>query len=199
MSARVSTRPPATYADLEAVPDHLVAEIIDGVLETHPRPRPRHGAATAGLAGELTGPFQRGRGGPGGWVFIDEPELHLGQQVVVPDLAGWRRERLTELPETAYLEIAPDWVCEVLSPSTARLDRGAKRRIYAEAGVGHLWLLDPAAGELEAFELSGSKWLLLATIQRGEAVRVAPFEALSFPLDDLFPFDTPPDTPSTEA
>jgi Uma2 family endonuclease len=187
-------RAAATYADLAALPETLVGEIIDGVLETHPRPRPRHGAASIGLGGELVGPFQRGRGGPGGWIFIDEPELHLHDQVVVPDLAGWRRERLKELPDTAYLEVAPDWVCEVLSPSTARLDRGPKRRIYAEADVSHLWLLDPGAGELEAFELAGRGWLLLATVQRGEEVRVPPFEAVAFPLDALFPFDNPPST-----
>lgn len=181
----------ATYADLEAVPAHLVAEIIDGVLETHPRPRPRHGAATSRLAGELEPPFGRGRGGPGGWIFIIEPELHLGRQVVVPDIAGWRRERLATEPEYAFIDVAPDWVCEVLSPSTARLDRGAKRRVYAEAGIGHLWLLDPVERELEAFELAGGRWLLLATIQAGEEVAVAPFDAAPFPLDDLFPFDTP--------
>ncbi|MGA0593523.1 Uma2 family endonuclease [Enterovirga sp. CN4-39] len=181
----------ATYADLEAVPEHLVAEIIDGVLETHPRPRPRHGAAANALATELTGPFQRGRGGPGGWLFIPEPELHLGGQIVVPDIGGWRRERLTIEPETAFIEVAPDWVCEILSPSTARLDRGAKRRIYAEAGISHLWLLDPVAGELEAFELRDRRWVLLGTIQRGDTVSTAPFEAASFALDDLFPFDKP--------
>lgn len=181
----------ATYADLEAVPAHLVAEIIDGVLETHPRPRPRHGAATSRLAGAIETPFGRGRGGPGGWIFIIEPELHLGRQIVVPDIAGWRRERLATEPEHAFIDVAPDWVCEVLSPSTARLDRGAKRRIYAEAGVSHLWLLDPLERELEAFELAGRQWLLLATIQPGETVAVKPFEAAPFPLDDLFPFDTP--------
>lgn len=182
----------ATYADLEAVPDYLVAEIVDGVLETHPRPRPRHGIATARLAGELEAPFGRGRGGPGGWIFIIEPELHFGRQIVVPDISGWRAHRLPSEPEEAFITVAPDWVCEVLSPSTARLDRGAKRRVYAGAGVKHLWLLDPAAGELEAFGLAGTQWLLLSTIQRGESVGVPPFEAVPFPLDDLFPFDSPP-------
>lgn len=186
---------PATYADIEALPEHLVGEIIDGLLKTHPRPRPRHGAAASALSYELTGPFQRGRGGPGGWIFIVEPELHLGPDIVVPDLAGWRAERLAVEPETAFIEVAPDWVCEVLSPSTARLDRGPKRRIYGQAGVSHLWLLDPVEGELEAFALDGGKWLLLETIQRGEEVRVAPFDAIGFPIDDLFPFDSP----STEA
>ena len=182
----------ATYADLEAVPEHLVAEIIDGVLETHPRPRPRHQRATGRLAGELTESFERGRRGPGGWIFIIEPELHLGTQVLVPDVAGWKEERLSKEPAEPFITVAPDWVCEVLSPSTARLDRGAKRRIYAEAKVEYLWLLDPVAGELEAFELAGSHWLLAATVQRGEVVAAAPFAAAPFPLDDLLPFDNPP-------
>lgn len=182
---------PATYADLQAVPEHLVAEIIDGVLETHPRPRPRHGSVAGELAAELIPPFRRGRGGPGGWIFVIEPELHLGTQVIVPDLAGWRRARLPTEPETAYIETPPDWVCEILSPSTTRIDRGPKRRIYAEAGVGHLWLLDPAAGLLESFTLIGSAWRLDGTVQRGETVALPPFDAAPFPLDDLFPFDNP--------
>ena len=179
----------ATYADLEAVPEHLVAEIIDGVLETYPRPR--HDIAAARLSGELDRPFARGRGGPGGWVFIIEPELHLGTQVVVPDLAGLRRERMPTEPEDAHIEIAPDWVCEILSPSTIRLDRGRKRSIYGEAGIGHLWLLDPAAGVLEGFALADGRWVLLATVQRGETVALAPYDSVPFPLDDLFPFDDP--------
>ncbi len=115
---------PATYADLQAVPEHLVAEIIDGALETHPRPRPRHAVVAAELTAELVPPFGRGRGGPGGWIFMVEPELHLGTQVVVPDIAGWRRSRLPTEPETAFIETPPDWVCEILSPSTTRIDRG---------------------------------------------------------------------------
>lgn len=188
----------ATYADLEAVPDHLVAEIVDGVLETHPRPRMRHGMAAGELYAELTLPFRRGRGGPGGWIFVIEPEVHLGRHVVVPDIAGWRRERLPAEPETAYTDIPPDWVCEILSPSTARLDRGPKRRIYAEASVGHLWLLDPTDGVLEGFALTGGSWLLLGTVARGETVTLPPFDAVSFPLDDLFPFDDPAAPPPAE-
>jgi Uma2 family endonuclease len=191
---------PATYADLEAVPPHLVAEIVDGRLETHPRPRPRprHGGAASELAYELTGPFRRGRGGPGGWIFISEPQLHLGPDVVVPDLAGWRRERLPVEPETTYIETPPDWVCEILSPSTERLDRGPKRRIYGAAGVSHLWLLEPQAKVLECFALAAGQWLLQATFQPGDEVRVEPFDAVGFPLDGLFPFDTP-QKPSEEA
>jgi Uma2 family endonuclease len=185
---------PATYADLEAVPDHLVAEIIDGVLETHPRPRPRHQRAAGRLNTRLSTPFEDGEGGPGGWIFIIEPELHLESDVVVPDIAGWRADRLSSEPPEPFIAIPPDWVCEVLSPATARLDRGAKRRIYAAAGVNHLWLLDPTAGELEAFGLKERQWVLLSTIQRGGTVAVPPFEAAPFPLDDLFPFDTPSST-----
>ncbi len=184
-------RPPGP-ADIAALPETLVGEIIDRVLVTHPRPRPRHAAAAFRLGGKLFDGFDDSPSDPGGWIFMAEPELHLGPHIVVPDLAGWRRERLPAEPETPFVAVAPDWVCEILSPSTARLDRGPKRRIYAEASVGHLWLLDPAAGELEAFAHVGGHWLLLATIQRGEEVAVAPFDAAPFPFDDLFPFDTPP-------
>lgn len=190
----------ATYADLEKVPPHLVAEIIDGRLETHPRPRARHGAAANRLGYELTGPFDRGRDGPGGWIFIAEPELHFGPDVVVPDLAGWRRERLPFEPETAYVETPPDWVCEILSPATSRLDRGPKRRIYADSGVSFLWLLDPQEKQLECFALAGGQWLLQATFLPGDEIRVAPFDAVGFQLDVLFPFDEPsPEKPSEEA
>jgi Uma2 family endonuclease len=135
----VPARKSATYADLEAAPPHLVAEIIYGVLETHPRPVVRHMRVASQLGHELFGPFDRGRGGPGGWYFIDEPELHLGRNVVVPDIAGWRRERLPNIPDVAFLTLAPDWVCEVLPPATAKLDRGSKRTIYADAtGSGYL-------------------------------------------------------------
>ncbi|SFL31616.1 Uma2 family endonuclease [Methylorubrum salsuginis] len=181
----------ATYADLEAVPEHLVAEIVDGVLETHPRPRPRHVAAASRLSGELEPPFGLGRGGPGGWIFMTEPELHLGPHVVAPDVAGWRIERMRTEPETAYIETPPDWVCEILSPSTAGLDRGPKRRIYAEAGIPYLWLLDLAGGVLESFTLTAGQWLLTGTAARGESVAAPPFDAVPFPLDDLFPFASP--------
>lgn len=190
---------PATYADLEAVPEHLVAEIIDGVLETHPRPHPRHAAAASDLSTLLGPPFRHGRGGPGGWIFMVEPELHLGRDVVVPDLGGWRRERLpAEVMKAAFIETPPDWVCEILSPSTTRIDRGPKRRVYAEAGVGHLWLLDPAAGLLESFTLTESAWRLDGTVQRGETVALPPFDAVPFPLDDLFAFDDPAAPSPTE-
>ncbi len=178
---------PATYADLEAVPEHLVAEIIFGTLYTHPRPAPQHASAQSALSGELGPPFQRGRGGPGGWVFMTEPELHLGPHVVVPDVAGWRVERLLALPEKAWIEIPPDWLCEILSPSTETLDRGHKMPIYATYGVPHCWLFNPTTQLLEAYELRDGKWLLLATFDATAEVKVAPFEAAPFPLSALLP------------
>lgn len=181
----------ATYADLEAVPPHLVAEIIDGELVTHPRPSPRHSAASNSLSDELTGPFQKRRGGPGGWVFFGEPELHLGPQVVVPDLAGWRRNRLDKYPDTMYFELAPDWVCEVLSRSTERRDRTSKRRIYAEAGVEYLWLIDPRFQLMEAFILTEKRWTLCGTWSSDDTVSAPPFEAVSISLADLWPLDPP--------
>jgi Uma2 family endonuclease len=182
---------PATYADVLAAPAHRVAQVLGGTLYTHPRPSPRHSAAASALGGELSTTFQRGNGGPGGWIILDEPELHLGFDIVVPDIAGWRRENLSTLPDTPYLETPPDWVCEILSPSTERLDRGIKRRIYAEAGVKHLWLIDPRSQVLEAFALTGGQWLLVGTAQGGDDVSIAPFDAISFSLAALWPFDLP--------
>src|ERR1700690_2368947 len=121
--AGVPAKRPATYDDLFNVPAHLVAEIVDGELIPSPRPAARHATAASALGEELGPPFKRGRGGPGGWVILDEPELHIVGQIMVPDLAGWRRERMPEIPDVAFFELAPDWVCEVLSPSTAALDR----------------------------------------------------------------------------
>ncbi|GJD95415.1 Uma2 family endonuclease [Methylobacterium iners] len=189
----------ATYADPEAVPAHLVAEIIDGRLETQSSLPPRHGAAATALMGELGPAFGRPQGRPGNWMFCWRPEFHFGSQVVVPDMAGWQNGRMLAELDAAFIETPPDWVCEVLSPPTARLDRGPKHRIYAEAGVGHLWLLDPADGVLEAFAPTDGQWLLLGTVQRGEAVSLPPFDAVSFPLDDLFAFDDPaaPNSPET--
>lgn len=182
-------RRPATYADIEALPAHVVGEILYGALHAHPRPAPRHGAAANQLGYEITGPFQRGRGGPGGWVFVIEPELHLGPHVVVPDLAGWRRERLPKLPDTAWIETPPDWLCEVLSPSTQRIDRTDKLAIYASFAVKHCWYVDPDAKTLEVFSLAGDKWLIAATFKESDPVTAPPFEAHTFALDVLWPFD----------
>ena len=178
---------PATYADLESAPPHLVAEILDGDLITHPRPVARHGAAATSLAAELIGPFQRGRGGPGGWIFIVEPELHLGSHVVVPDLAGWRTERMPVVPDAAWIELVPDWVCEILSPSTEALDRGRKRRIYATYGLQHYWLLSVPKRQLEAYELRDGSFTLVETFEDSADVNAPPFAAAPFSLALLLP------------
>ena len=178
---------PATYQDVLDAPAHLVAELIGGTLHTHPRPAPRHATAGAGLIGRLGPSFSRGGDdGPGGWRILYEPELHLDDEVLVPDLAGWRRERMPELPETAYFTLSPDWVCEVLSPSTRKLDLVHKRPVYAAAGVRYLWLIDPAEHILEAFRLQDAKWQLIATVEDDDPVRIAPFDAITFSLAELW-------------
>ena len=177
----------ATYQDVLDAPLHKVAEVIAGTLHTHPRPAARHAWASSRLGGRLDGPFNPGAGGPGGWWIVFEPELHLGEDIAVPDLAGWRRETMPEYPDAAYFTVAPDWVCEVLSPSTRRLDQGGKRDLYAREGVRHLWFVDPDARTLEAFELREGHWLLLTTLVEDAPVSLPPFEAITFPLDALWP------------
>ncbi len=181
-----SVRRPATYQDVLEAPATMVAELIEGALHLHPRPAPRHALASSSLGGELVLPFGKGRGGPGGWWILDEPELHLGSDVLVPDLAGWRRERMPALPEAAWFEVAPDWICEVLSPGTRRIDLTDKRRLYARAGIPHLWFVDPLERTLEAFALRDGAWTLIAALGGDEDVRVAPFDAIAFPLSALW-------------
>jgi Uma2 family endonuclease len=188
--AQVAERP-ATYEGLLAVPEHLVAEVLFGRLAAHPRPAPLHAGAASVLGGILTPPCQLGRGGPGGWIILDEPELHSGKHVTVPDLAGWRRQRLIGLPDTSWIEVPPDWTCEVLSPSTEGFDRGEKRTIYADVGVAHLWHVDPRPKILETLELRDGKWLLLDVLRDKAEVAAPPIAEVSFPLGLLSPFDAP--------
>lgn len=177
----------ATYADVLAAPSHMVAELIDGVLQLQPRLARPHVFASTILGEELGPPFRRGKGGPGGWVLLDEPELHLSDDIVVPDLAGWRRARMpvitTELP---HFELAPDWVAEVLSPSSERLDRIQKLRIYARARVGHVWLANPILRTLEVFALDGDGWRLLSTHAGDDKIRAQPFDAIELELGNLW-------------
>ena len=182
-----TVRRPATYQDVLDAPATMVAELVEGALHLHPRPAPRHTRASSSLGDELVSPFDKGRGGPGGWWILDEPELHLGGDVLVPDLAGWRRERMPALPDTAWFPLAPDWICEVLSPGTRRFDLTDKRRLYAAAGVGSLWHVDPDERTLEAFALRDGAWTLIAALKDDEDVRVAPFEAIVFRLSVLWP------------
>jgi Uma2 family endonuclease len=179
-------RPKSVYEEFLAAPKYLVAEIVRGELRTHPRPATPHARASTRLSIKLGGPFDLGENGPGGWVVLDEPEVHLIGNVLVPDLAGWRRERMPELPAAPFLELAPDWVCEVLSPSTAAEDRAEKMPIYASAGVRHTWLVDPLARTLEAFVLNGGEWCVLGTWQDAARVRVEPFDAIELDLAPLW-------------
>ena len=176
----------ATYADLLAVPKHLVAEIIHGELVTHPRPAAVHARAASILGSELTGPFDRGKGGPGGWLILDEPELHLHGHILVPDLAGWRRARMPVLPDAPAFEIAPDWVCEVLSPATAATDRADKMPIFAAEKVQNLWFIDPVTQTLEAYRLDTERYTVLGVWRGDVVVRVEPFDAVPLELGALW-------------
>lgn len=184
MVSKEKQKPRATYADLAALPKHLVGEILHGELIVSPRPGPNHTHASSDLGMLIGSPFRFGRGGPGGWRILDEPELHLGEDVLVPDLAGWRLERMPERPKTAFFELVPDWVCEVLSPSTEVVDRGTKLGIYQREGVAHLWLLSPRSDSLtlEVLRLEAGGYLLLGVHLAPALVRAEPFDAVELDL-----------------
>lgn len=180
---------PDVVAGYRNAPPHLIAQIIAGELSLMPRPRLEHARSAGELHGELRGPFDRGRGGPGGWIILPEPELHLGPRpdVVVPDLAGWRRERVPAgFMASAAATLAPDWCCEVLSPSTERLDRGAKLDVYRREGVGHVWLVSPALHTLEVLRRHDLGWLIVATFEGDAMVRAEPFDAVELDLSALW-------------
>ena len=193
MVSRATTRRQATYADLEALPDNLVGEIVNGRLVASPRPAPRHATVSSGLGALIGAPYGYGVGGPGGWRILDEPELHLGPDVLVPDLAGWRLERMPELPDTAYFELVPDWVCEVLSPRTERLDRGEKLAVYQREQVKHVWLLTPLGQTLEVLRLTADGFLLAGVHTSPSVVRPEPFDVVDLDLGLLFGGVEPPD------
>jgi len=179
-------RPKATYEDLLKVPDHKVAEIVDGELYVSPRPAAPHALAATVLSNELGPPFHHGRGGPGGWWIVFEPELHLREDILVPDLAGWKRERMPEFPKSAFFTLPPDWICEVLSPSTERLDRARKLHVYAREGIAHAWLINPTPRTLEAYRRVEERWLLLSTFESDALVRAEPFDAIELDLLPLW-------------
>jgi Uma2 family endonuclease len=182
----------ATYQDVLDAPDDKIAEIVNGVLHLSSRPRFKHSSVAMSLSFELGPPFQRGRGGPGGWVFLFEPELHLGEDIVVPDLAGWRHERLPVIEDVAFETLAPDWICEVLSRSTQAFDRVDKMASYAAAGVKHTWLVHPVRRTMEVFRLYRGKWRAIATHRDDERVRAEPFEAIELDLSLLWYGLAPP-------
>ena len=179
-------RRPATYADILTLPPHVTGQIVDGELHVSPRPANLHASASSTLGMDIGSAYQRGRGGPGGWWIVFEPEIHLGRDIVVPDLAGWRKSRLPGIPPEAFFTLAPDWVCEVLSPSTASFDRVKKMRVFAREEVGHAWLVDPLARTLEVYERGGGRWILLSAHEGTETVRVAPFDEIDLVLPDLW-------------
>ena len=176
----------ATYQDVLDAPENMIAEILNGRLHLQPRPRSRHSRALSALTRAIGGPFDYDSDGLGGWWILNKPEVHLGEDVLVPDLSGWRRETLPEMPDVPFLELAPDWVCEVLSPSTSTRDRGEKRDLYRHHGVGHLWLVDPEARILEAFELTGDTWVLRLAVSGDDDVAIPPFDAIELDLSALW-------------
>ena len=174
----------ATYDDLREVPDNYIAEMFDGDLWAFPRPALPHTSAAGALFAEIYKSFHRKN--PNGWVILFEPELHFGRDVLVPDLAAWRRTRLPSVPADAYLTLAPDWICEVLSTSTEAIDRGKKLRIYAREGVAHAWLIDPVARSLEVLSLEAGRWRELDRYANEAKVRVAPFDTVELELGALW-------------
>ncbi len=178
----------ATYEDILALPEHLVGEILGGDLFALPRPSPRHALARSALGAALFDCFSR----PGAWWILDQPELHLGADILVPDIAGWRRERMKALPEKAFFELAPDLACEVLSPATEAVDRGQKMEAYARERVSHLWLVNPTQRTLETYRLVASQWTLLATFVGDAAVRAEPFETVALDMSRWWVPDAKP-------
>jgi Uma2 family endonuclease len=179
----------ATWEDLLTTPDDgRVWEVLGGSLEAQPRPRPGHGRVQARLSAALSDPFDEGRGGPGGWWLVIEPDVELeAHEIVVPDLAGWRRERLPTFPDERPIRLRPDWICEVSSPSNRWRDRGRKADLYLRVGVPHYWIVDPDERLLEAFEARAGAWVRLGAWSDGDTPRVAPFEAIPLDVEGLFP------------
>ena len=177
----------ATYEALYTIPENMTGEIIDGELIVTPRPSRKHTITSTLLGGEIVPPYCHGRGGgPGGWIIIIEPEIGFGEDILVPDLAGWKRERFPETEETNWISVAPDWVCEVLSPGTARNDRIKKMRVFARHGVRHAWLIDPILLTLEIYRLESGRWLLLEAFAEDDKVRAEPFQEIEIDLGVLW-------------
>jgi Uma2 family endonuclease len=182
----MSGKSDATYQDVLDAPEHMVAELIDGELILSPRPGGTHASVASMIGGELVPPFTRGRGGPGGWIILLEPELHFGKRVLVPDWAGWRTSRMPSVPNDPYFTLAPDWVCEIASKSTEKLDRKRKLPIYASAGVGHAWIIQPRLRALEVLRLRDGEWVNAGYHTDGDKVRAEPFQEIELDLATLW-------------
>lgn len=190
MTARV--REKVTYEDLLKVPDNMVAEVIAGELYTWPRPSGKHARVSSRLGMKIGSAYDLGDSGPGGWWILDEPELHFREDILVPDIGGWRRERMPEYPEASGCEVAPDWLCEVLSPSTGRIDRGKKLPIYARENVQWAWIIDPAQETIEIKRLEAGRWFDLAVFSGDDTVRAEPFPDIEFSASIFWTSPLPP-------
>ena len=175
----------ANYEDVLQLPEGVSGEILFGQLHTQPRPTSRHARVSTGISYGLFGAFDLGSGGPGGWVILHEPELHVGGHVLIPDLGGWRRERLPLIPD-GPIDVAPDWICEILSPSTANKDRKLKLPLYGKLGVPHAWIVDPYAKTFETYRYADGHWLLLGTFGDDDKMRAEPFDAVEIDLAPLW-------------
>jgi Uma2 family endonuclease len=176
-----------TYEDLYSVPENMIGEIINGDLIVTPRPSPKHMLSTTALGGKILPPYQFGEGGgPGGWVILVEVEIKLDEQLIVPDLAGWRKDRFPKKLDHNWIEVPPDWVCEILSPSTALRDRTVKKAIYEKHGIKHLWLVDPFHMTLEVYRLESNRWISAGIFGGPEKARLEPFQEIEIDLGDLW-------------
>jgi Uma2 family endonuclease len=194
MPGMARVRESVTYEDLMRVPENMVAEIIEGELYASPRPGGPHARFASAIGMDVGSAYDRGRGGPGGWWILFEPELHLRPDILVPDLAGWHRERMPELPRDQVFLVPPDWVCEVLSPLTWRIDRAKKMPIYARHGVTYAWLVEPVAQTVEVLKLADGKWRQEAIFSGSDMMRAEPFEAVEIDLASIW--GPPPQDPS---
>jgi Uma2 family endonuclease len=174
------------YEKWQELPENVVGEIIAGDLHVSPRPTPKHSNSASGVVDQIRSPFHHGKGGPGGWIILFEPEVHLDNNITVPDIAGWKRQRMPKIPDAAFFSMAPDWICEVLSPSTAILDRAKKMPLYAQQGVKHFWLVDPIALTLEVYQNDHFRWSLLHTYAENEKIHAVPFDAIEIDLSALW-------------
>ncbi|MEZ4220590.1 MAG: Uma2 family endonuclease [Polyangiaceae bacterium] len=168
------------------------AEVIRGVLVTAPALLPRHSSVRGRLRRLIGGAFDDddGAGGPGGWWIFLEVDVRLSpHDIVRPDIAGWRRQRLPEPWDMRPIDVVPDWICEIISTSNAGRDRVTKRELYAKHGVLHYWIADPVARTLETLRLDpeAGHWVDAGAFDASGRARIAPFTAIEIDLSRVFP------------
>lgn len=186
MSQKAKAKKKASYEDLFTIPENMTGEIVDGELIVSPRPSRKNIYAASTLGSELGPAYHTGKTGPGGWVILIEPEVGLGEDILVPDLAGWRRERLSVSEEHNWISVRPDWVCEVISPGSIRTDRVKKMRVYAGHGVPHLWFIDPIGKTLEVYRFQSGNFIVAGIYAENEKVRAEPFPEVEIDLSNLW-------------